>query len=334
MENNYEVGFGKPPRDSQFKPGHSGNNNGRPKGSKNKNLYDLMVEELDNKIQLKDGTKIAKGEAAVKQVCNKAASGDHKSIQLIMNATARQQPIALAKEFLDKLIRENYLTEKNAKDYLNHGTILNLQVMPEAISKLYCITDSNITWANATLSSLLLLSDIRRVFMLSVRYGVVLEALAKEYGYWQGVDEVLSYLELSEKERTELINKIAQGRKYKRPDDFLYCTAVKAYSFWIFQTMASFNNMRDASKNTPGYDEAEKLLLNDEIKNHALANAKYKMKEADFESLEEDLDRSKDDYITFNEASPLTDKDYAMFKEDPTDQETQALMSWYGNTSK
>lgn len=32
----YEVGYGKPPSDKQFKKGQSGNPMGRPKGSRNK----------------------------------------------------------------------------------------------------------------------------------------------------------------------------------------------------------------------------------------------------------------------------------------------------------
>ena len=31
----YEVGYGKPPKSGQFKPGQSGNPKGRPKGAKN-----------------------------------------------------------------------------------------------------------------------------------------------------------------------------------------------------------------------------------------------------------------------------------------------------------
>jgi hypothetical protein len=39
---NYEVGKGKPPKHSQFKPGQSGNPKGRPKGSKD---FRAMVEK-------------------------------------------------------------------------------------------------------------------------------------------------------------------------------------------------------------------------------------------------------------------------------------------------
>lgn len=35
MTDEYKTGYGKPPKKSQFKPGHSGNPKGRPKGSRN-----------------------------------------------------------------------------------------------------------------------------------------------------------------------------------------------------------------------------------------------------------------------------------------------------------
>ena len=43
MTNEYEVGYGKPPKKHQFKPGYSGNKKGRPKGSPNINT---MVNEI------------------------------------------------------------------------------------------------------------------------------------------------------------------------------------------------------------------------------------------------------------------------------------------------
>ena len=45
VSNSYEVGYGKPPKHTQFKPGYSGNKKGRPKGSAN--LF-TAVEKLQN----------------------------------------------------------------------------------------------------------------------------------------------------------------------------------------------------------------------------------------------------------------------------------------------
>lgn len=48
-DDDYEVGYKKPPKGSQFKKGQSGNPKGRPKGSRNvANIYqDLLEEELN-----------------------------------------------------------------------------------------------------------------------------------------------------------------------------------------------------------------------------------------------------------------------------------------------
>ena len=48
----YEVGYGKPPKSGQFKPGQSGNPKGRPKGAKN--FKTELEEELLEKIQIKN----------------------------------------------------------------------------------------------------------------------------------------------------------------------------------------------------------------------------------------------------------------------------------------
>ena len=49
----YEVGRGKPPRSSQFKPGQSGNPGGRKKGSRN--FKTIVLEVLDSEIELTEG---------------------------------------------------------------------------------------------------------------------------------------------------------------------------------------------------------------------------------------------------------------------------------------
>jgi hypothetical protein len=49
----YEIGRGKPPRSSQFKPGQSGNPGGRKKGSRN--FKTIFLEVLDSEIEIVEG---------------------------------------------------------------------------------------------------------------------------------------------------------------------------------------------------------------------------------------------------------------------------------------
>lgn len=50
-ENDYEVGYGKPPKNSQFKKGQSGNPKGRPKGEKNKKS--VIREVIERKVTIR-----------------------------------------------------------------------------------------------------------------------------------------------------------------------------------------------------------------------------------------------------------------------------------------
>ncbi len=76
MASESEIGYGKPPKESQFKKGQSGNPRGRPKGSKNLNT--LIKRELESRITIEqNGTKrkIRRKEALVKGLVNDALKG-------------------------------------------------------------------------------------------------------------------------------------------------------------------------------------------------------------------------------------------------------------------
>jgi hypothetical protein len=89
----YDVGFGKPPRARQFKPGRSGNPTGRPRGAKN--FATALEQELNSRITVTENgrrRRISKREVIAKHLVNKAASGDLKAIPLLLNeARAREQ---------------------------------------------------------------------------------------------------------------------------------------------------------------------------------------------------------------------------------------------------
>ena len=86
MANPFEVGFGKPPRSRRFKPGQSGNPNGRPRGAKN--FATALEEELNARLTVTENgrrRRISKREVIAKHLVNKAASGDLKAIPLLLN---------------------------------------------------------------------------------------------------------------------------------------------------------------------------------------------------------------------------------------------------------
>jgi len=81
----YEVGYGKPPKATQFQPGSSGNPQGRPRGSKNRatgrteeRLKEIVLEEAYREIPIRDGDKTVKmsvAQAAIRSLGVNAAKG-------------------------------------------------------------------------------------------------------------------------------------------------------------------------------------------------------------------------------------------------------------------
>jgi hypothetical protein len=76
-QDDYEIGFGKPPKRGQFRKGISGNPQGRPKGSRN--IATVLDKALQEKIVVIDKGRrltMTKLDASIKQLVDKAVSGD------------------------------------------------------------------------------------------------------------------------------------------------------------------------------------------------------------------------------------------------------------------
>lgn len=91
----YLVGYGKPPKKTQFKKGQSGNPSGRPKGSTNPD--DLIRKLLFKPVTVTQNgkaTKVPTIEALLTKTFSMAASGDHKAMKLVweMLKTYGQSP--------------------------------------------------------------------------------------------------------------------------------------------------------------------------------------------------------------------------------------------------
>jgi hypothetical protein len=90
MADDYNVGYGRPPKATQFKRGQSGNPNGRPKGPR---TFESLIRAICNeklKVNTPAGSKwITKMEAGMTQVVNKAASGDLKAFQTLLDILSK-----------------------------------------------------------------------------------------------------------------------------------------------------------------------------------------------------------------------------------------------------
>ncbi|MEN9862472.1 MAG: hypothetical protein RLZZ601_236 [Pseudomonadota bacterium] len=112
----YDIGFKKPPKHTQFQPGQSGNKNGRPKGSRN--FANVIEQELNSIVSITERGKVKqvrKKDIIAKQVVNKAAAGDLKATGMLLNESRYAEQQAAQKEVIapsfsaaDKQVLHNF----------------------------------------------------------------------------------------------------------------------------------------------------------------------------------------------------------------------------------
>jgi hypothetical protein len=81
----YTIGYGKPPVETRFVKGQSGNAKGRPKGKRNHAT--ILQSALNERVTVTEKGKrkqITKLEAVFKQVVNKAVTGDLASVKVLI----------------------------------------------------------------------------------------------------------------------------------------------------------------------------------------------------------------------------------------------------------
>lgn len=137
----YEVGYGKPPVTTRFKPGQSGNRRGRPKGARNKvpalneeRLQDIILEEAYRAIGVNDGDrqiKVPMIQAIVRAIAVNAVKGQQRAQRLFteMLTTTERENRADYRREVEALI--DY--KKDWERELDRRRVLGITGRPEPI---------------------------------------------------------------------------------------------------------------------------------------------------------------------------------------------------------
>lgn len=119
-------GYCNPPEHTRFTKGQSGNPHGRPKGTLN--MATVLERTLREKVVLNENGKrktVTKLEAAIKQLTNKAASGELKALQLlaalVRSAEERGIKAAVPTTALDEVDEKVVLGILNRLEAANKG---------------------------------------------------------------------------------------------------------------------------------------------------------------------------------------------------------------------
>lgn len=92
-DSRYPVGYARPPQETRFRPGQSGNRKGRPRRAKN--FGTALDEELRATVPVTENgrrRKLQKRQVIAKQLVNRAAEGDPKFMPLVLSEMrAREQ---------------------------------------------------------------------------------------------------------------------------------------------------------------------------------------------------------------------------------------------------
>jgi hypothetical protein len=106
-----KVGPGRPPRHTRFKPGQSGNPNGRPKGSKN--FATILQQQLRQKVTITvDGKpkRVTVQEVIARRLANDSMKGTTKAMELLIRLTSAKSDAGAGND----AARETVLPDKDA----------------------------------------------------------------------------------------------------------------------------------------------------------------------------------------------------------------------------
>ena len=104
----YVVGYRRPPKATQFKPGESGNPKGRPKGSRP--VGAVLQDIMQQRVSVTEGNKARRLpvlEVIMRRLANDAMRSDPRAIKLLLSLLDRYAQSPDADLQLDELLAED-----------------------------------------------------------------------------------------------------------------------------------------------------------------------------------------------------------------------------------
>ena len=121
-------GYGRPPKDSRFKPGRSGNPRGRPKGVRN--LRSDFNEVMTKRVRIREDGElryVSRQEALLLSLCVKALQGDTRASGQLLARWAKTelhdtQPLQSNVTINDRVAVKDFLRRNNEATSAVRGT--------------------------------------------------------------------------------------------------------------------------------------------------------------------------------------------------------------------
>jgi Family of unknown function (DUF5681) len=104
----YKVGYGRPPTETRFAPGKSGNPKGRPKGTRSAGA--ILRDIIQQKIAVSENGKtrrISVLEITFRRLANDAMRSDPNAIKLLLSLVDRYADTSESQPQLDDLLAED-----------------------------------------------------------------------------------------------------------------------------------------------------------------------------------------------------------------------------------